>query len=175
MAALDGDGELIPNAKGRRDVTFFRRVVCQGECVALLVEANPHDDIKMDTTQSWYDFHFLNNTFQNVSEVQSKAWINPSLVRLSYRGRREQSEVRSAKALVGLSLEYAAPFPLTYMFHPQATQIYCSIFVLLLQIRRAKCALERILVRGSASNTMHLGSGQKVCFAMRSKLSWFVK
>jgi len=140
-----------------------------------LMGANPHHDVKMDTSQTWSDFHFLNSTFQDVSGAQCKAWINPSLVRLSYRGRREHSEIRSVKALDGLSLEYAAPFPLTYIFHPQAIQKYCSIFVLLLQIRRAKNALDRILVRGTASNILRLGSGLKVCFAMRSKLSWFVK
>jgi gamma-tubulin complex component 5 len=48
------------------------------------------------------------------------------------------------------------------------------MFVLLMQIRRAKGVLERILVRS-------FGEGQgyreemKVFYAMRSRLSWFVK
>lgn len=51
----------------------------------------------------------------------------------------------------------------------------CSeVFVLLMQIRRAKGVLERILVRG-AGESQSYREEMKVFYAMRSRLSWFVK
>ena len=79
------------------------------------------------------------------------------------------------KSIDGLLVEYAVPFPLTYIFGPRVLQAYGSLFVFLLQIRRAKSVLERILVRGAITGVPHLGTELKVFYAMRSKLSWFVK
>jgi len=78
------------------------------------------------------------------------------------------------KALDGLAVEYAVPFPLTYIFQPGALQGYGEVFVLLLQIRRAKGVLERILVRGKARGERLRGE-LKAFYAMRSRLSWFIK
>ena len=49
----------------------------------------------MDNTQKpWSDFHLLNTLFNDVIQVNlsadAKEWLNPSLVRLSYRGSREK-------------------------------------------------------------------------------------
>ncbi|KAH7916234.1 Spc98 family-domain-containing protein [Hygrophoropsis aurantiaca] len=129
---------------------------------------------KIDSQQKWDDFHFLNSAFADVLESSASKWIDASLVRLSYRGNGAVTINRTVKALSGLSVEYAMPFPLTYIFSPRVLQIYSSIFVFLLQIRRAKNVLERILVRGSIVNTPHLGEGMKVFYAMRGKLSWFI-
>ncbi|WP_317094361.1 hypothetical protein, partial [Alkalibacillus haloalkaliphilus] len=73
-----------------------------------------------------------------------------------------------------LAVEYAVPFPLTYVFQPAALQVYGEVFVLLLQIRRAKGVLERILVRGETRGDMLRGE-LKVFYAMRGRLSWFIK
>ena len=85
--------------------------------------------------QPWADFHFLNTLFNDVIEANlsadAKEWLNPSLVRLSYRGNREKerSVKRTVKAIDGLLVEYAVPFPLIYIFQPTAIQDYCDIFV----------------------------------------------
>ena len=135
----------------------------------------------MDNTQKpWSDFHFLNTLFNDVIEVDlsdAKEWLNPSLVRLSYRGSREkdQSIERTVKAIDGLLVEYAIPFPLTYIFQPSTIQGYCDILVFLLQVRRAKNVLEKILVRGVRGREKRLKEGLKVLYAMRSRLSWFIK
>ena len=131
--------------------------------------------------QSWTDFHFLNTLFNDVIEANLSAnareWLNPSLVRLSYRGNREKdrSIKRTVKAIDGLLVEYAIPFPLTYVFQPTTIQDYCDIFVFLLQVRRAKSVLERILVRGERGREKKLKEELKVLYAMRSRLSWFIK
>ena len=131
--------------------------------------------------QSWADFHFLNTLFNDVIEANLSAdareWLNPSLVRLSYRGNREKdrSIKRTVKAIDGLLVEYAIPFPLTYVFQPTTIQDYCDIFVFLLQVRRAKSVLERILVRGERGREKKLKEELKVLYAMRSRLSWFIK
>ncbi|KAK0498251.1 Spc98 family-domain-containing protein [Armillaria luteobubalina] len=130
---------------------------------------------KMNTQQHWNDFHFLNATFNDVVEagthVGAKEWVQLSLVRFSYRGSREKVASRTVKALDGLLLEYAVPFPLTYIFTPRTLQVYGEIFVFLLQIKRAKNVLERILVRG---DDRKVGNELKTFYAIRSRLSWFV-
>ncbi|GLB34196.1 putative spc97 / Spc98 family proteim [Lyophyllum shimeji] len=134
---------------------------------------------KMDAQQPWSDFHFLNTAFADVVGASSnggaKEWIQTALVRLSYRGGKDKDRTiaRTVKALDGLAVEYAVPFPLTYIFQPAALQGYGEVFVLLLQIRRAKGVLERILVRGEARGERLRGE-LKVFYAMRSRLSWFI-
>lgn len=56
-------------------------------------------------------------------------------------------------------------------------QVYSSVFSFVLQIRRAKNVLERILVRSALANAnvANMGGELKVFYAMRGKLSWFVK
>jgi gamma-tubulin complex component 5 len=129
----------------------------------------------MDCNQDWDDFHFLNTAFGDVVESASTKWVKTSLVRLSYRGSKDKAIHRTVKAIDGLQIEYAVPFPLTYIFGPHILQVYDSILVFLLQIRRAKSVLERILVRGAIASSPHATDKLKVFYAMRSKLSWFVK
>lgn len=117
----------------------------------------------------------MNSAFGDVLDVGSTRWIESSLVRLSYRGNSDRAISHTVKSIDGLLVEYAVPFPLTYIFGPRVLQAYGSLFVFLLQIRRAKSILERILVRGAIASVPHLGTKLKVFYAMRSKLSWFVK
>ncbi|KAJ7047193.1 Spc98 family-domain-containing protein [Mycena alexandri] len=135
---------------------------------------------KMDSQQAWGDFHFLNTAFQDVVEAGSntgaKQWIQASLVRLSYRGSKDggRGVSRTVKAISGLLVEYAVPFPIAYIFSPRILQVYGEVFVFLLQIRRAKSMLERILVRGGAGRDGKLGNELKAFYAIRSRLSWFI-
>lgn len=128
---------------------------------------------KMDSQQFWNDFHSLNSAFSDVMESSRSNWIEPSLVRLSYRGSKAASVTKTMRAIDGLLVEYAVPYPLTYIFTPSVLQSYCSIFIFLLQVRRAKSVLERILLRDTVSNVV-LRNELKVFYAMRGKLSWFV-
>ena len=134
----------------------------------------------MDAQQSWGDFHFLNTAFGDIVEASTNAgakkWVQTSLVRLSYRGNKDKDKTihRTVKAIDGLLVEYAVPFPLIYIFQPATVRVYAEIFAFLLQIRRAKNVLERVLVRGDARATT-LRAELKVFYAMRSRLSWFIK
>ena len=129
----------------------------------------------MDSQQSWGDFHFLNTTFTDAVEsglhVGMREWVQLSLVRMSYRGSKEKSVGRTVKGIEGLSVEYAVPFPLIYVMTPKTLHVYGDIFVFLLQIRRAKAVLERILVRGDSRK----GNEMKSFYAIRSRISWFIK
>src|SRR6266550_4215172 len=133
----------------------------------------------MDAQQPWGDFHFLNTAFADVvaasvSTGQQTQWIRPSLVRFSYRnnGNRDRDKTidLTVQALNGLSVDYAVPFPLAYIFQPRVVQVYCDIFVFLLQAKRAKSVLERILVRGEAAR-----HELQPYYAVRGRLSWFIK
>jgi gamma-tubulin complex component 5 len=128
----------------------------------------------MDSRQQWNDFHFLNSAFSDMVSASGKTpWISTSLVRLAYRGSKDKPATshRTVKAMDGLIVEYAVPFPLIYIFTPEVLQKYGSIFLWMLQVRRAKSVLERILVRDQLGG----GAELKVFYAMRSRLSWFVK
>ncbi|KAJ7770975.1 Spc98 family-domain-containing protein, partial [Mycena maculata] len=135
---------------------------------------------KMDSQQAWGDFHFLNTAFRDVVEAGTSTgaqeWVQPSLVRLSYRGSKDggRGVSRTVKAISGLLVEYAVPFPIAYIFSPRILQVYGEVFVFLLQIRRAKGMLERILVRGGAGRNGRLGDELKAFYAVRSRLSWFI-
>src|SRR5258705_36207 len=135
----------------------------------------------MDSQQPWTDFHFLNTAFNDVvnsnANVGAKDWINPSLVRLSHRAGREKDQgiKRTIKVIDGLILEYSVPFPLIYIFQPKDLKEYNEVFNFLLQIRRAKNVLERILVRDVQGRSKGLKDELKVFYAMRSRLSWFIK
>ncbi len=129
----------------------------------------------MDSGQFWSDFHFLNNTFRDTLNKYSLNWIEPTLVRFSYSGSRDKASRRTVDALEGLLVEYAAPFPLTYVFGMHTSSVYCTIFVFLLQIRRAKSVLEGARMRDITSHLELKEYASKIIFAMRSKLIWFIK
>ncbi|TFK25989.1 hypothetical protein FA15DRAFT_693484 [Coprinopsis marcescibilis] len=136
---------------------------------------------KMDANQSWGDLHFLNTAFSDVVRANLAAgtpeWIQLPLVRFAYRGPRDKDKSvnSTVRAIDGLSLEYAVPFPLTYIFRPEIIQVYREIFGFLLQIHRAKHVLERILVREEKeARNQTLRGEMKVFYAMRSRLSWFI-
>jgi len=134
----------------------------------------------MDAQQPWGDFHFLNTAFTDVvaanTNFGAKQWIQTPLVRLFYRGTRDSYKTanRTVKVIDGLSVEYAIPFPLTYIVQPIAINTYGEIFVFLLQIRRAKSVLERTLVRGSERGKKP-NVEMKVFYAMGNRLTWIIK
>lgn len=132
---------------------------------------------KMDSQQAWFDFHFLNSAFRDVVEMSYRRWIDPSLVRLSYQDSPDKAITRSVRRLDPLFVEYAVPFPLTYICGPEAIQSYSSIFVWLTQIKRARSLLENTVLRGSGlvSRDAHQQAEMKAFYALRNKLSWFVK
>src|SRR5258708_6071884 len=129
----------------------------------------------MDSGQTWSDLHFLNNTFRDTLNKYSLHLIEPTLFRFSYSGSRDKASKRTVDALEDLLVEYAAPFPLTYVFDVHASGVYCSIFVFLLQIRRAKSVLEGAPMRDIACHLESKEFANKIIFAMRSKLIWFIK
>ncbi|EIW76310.1 hypothetical protein CONPUDRAFT_92988 [Coniophora puteana RWD-64-598 SS2] len=135
---------------------------------------------KMDTSHLWNDFHFLNNAFSETVAARSSGsskWIESPLVRLSFRGS-SSAVPRSVRVFEGLLVEYAVPFPLTYIFTPNVLETYGSILVFLVQVRRAKRLLERIIIRSSVldagAREKQLQAELKVFYAMRGKLSWFI-
>ncbi|KAK7049704.1 hypothetical protein VNI00_005735 [Paramarasmius palmivorus] len=136
---------------------------------------------KMDAGQTWNDFHFLNTAFTDTVELShsnstgSRSWLQLPLVRLSFRssGMKEKPIGKTVKAIEGLLVDYAVPFPLTYIFTPRIMEIYGEIFTFMFQIRRAKSVLEKILVRGERGKS-DTYSGMKIFYAVRSRLSWFI-
>ncbi|KAI0080871.1 hypothetical protein K474DRAFT_1704411 [Panus rudis PR-1116 ss-1] len=167
------DCELYRHLVAAEDLYLMRRGDSMSHYLDVLF-------VRMDSTQPWTDFHFLNSAFRDVVEAGRTPWIDPSLVRFSHRSAssKDKSKVitRTVRAIEGLSVEYAIPFPLTYIFNPRTMQVYSSIFAFVLMIRRAQRVLQRILVRSALDGMLGAGmkSELKAFYAVRGKLSWFV-
>ena len=129
----------------------------------------------MDLGQTWNDFHFLNNTFRDTLKKYSVNRIEPTLVRFSYSGSRDKAFKGTIDTLGDLLVEYAAPFPLTYIFGLHTSGVYRSILIFLLQIRRAKNVLEGAHMRDIISRQKSKEDSNKIILSMRSKLIWFIK
>ncbi|KAI9064813.1 hypothetical protein FKP32DRAFT_1675206 [Trametes sanguinea] len=165
------DCDLWEHLNAIEDLYLMRRGDAMSHFVDILFA-------RMDSRQPWNDFHFMNSAFQDVVAMYPgrARWIDPSLVRFSYPARapsQERNVAHTVRALDGLLIEYAVPFPLTYIFGPRTMRVYSSIFTLVLQIRRAKSVLEKILVRGGLFGRQ-MDAEMKVFYAMRGRLSWFV-
>jgi len=170
MKVLLEDCELEHHLNVMEDCYFMRRGDVMNHFLDSLFA-------KMDSQQAWSDFHFLNSTLRDVVEMSYHRWIDPSLVRLSYQDSPDKATTRSVRGLDPLFVEYAVPFPLTYICGPKAIQSYSSIFVWLTQIKRARSLLENTVLRGSGlvSRDAHQQAEMKAFYALRNKLSWFVK
>lgn len=130
----------------------------------------------MDSNQPWNDFHFINKAFREVTQLGSQTWIHAPLVRFTHRGNKEPNISRTVRVIDGLAIEYTVPFPLTYLFGPESSASYSSLFCFLLQIRRAKSVLDRILTRGLVKNVLDSSMPNvKIFHVLRGKLLWFVK
>ncbi|QRW15773.1 SPC97/SPC98 domain-containing protein [Rhizoctonia solani] len=125
---------------------------------------------KIDAQKPWSDYHLLNSLFRDVISATSTSWIDPGRVRLVYRGTKTRSSARSIRAVHGLEVEYEFPFPLPYVFGTSALHLYSQVFVLVLQLRRAKMVLDHILVRDHGTSRPEL----KVIYVLRGQLTWFV-
>jgi len=170
MKVLREDCELEYHLNVMEDCYFMRRGDVMNHFLDSLFA-------KMDSQQAWFDFHFLNSAFRDVVEMSYHRWIDPSLVRLSYQDSPDKATIRSVRGLESLFVEYAVPFPLTYVCNPKAIQSYSSIFVWLTQIKRARSLLENTVLRGSGLGAR--GTNQQAemqaFYVLRNKLSWFVK
>ncbi|KAI0005111.1 Spc98 family-domain-containing protein [Russula compacta] len=129
---------------------------------------------KMESGQTWNDFHFLNNTFRDTLKKCTINKMEPTLVRFSYSGSRDMALRGTVYALDDLLVEYAMPFPLTYIFGLHPSSVYRSVFIFLLQIRRAKNVLEGGRMRDIANRQQSKGYANKIIFAMRSRLIWLI-
>ncbi|KAG8772569.1 hypothetical protein FRC12_002993 [Ceratobasidium sp. 428] len=125
---------------------------------------------KIEMQKPWSDYHLLNSAFRDVLSVTSTAWIDLSRVRLVYKGTKARSGARSMRAIHGLAIEYEFPFPLSYMFGTTALDVYSQVLVLVLQLRRAKMVLDRILVRDVGAYREEL----KMVYVLRGQLMWFI-
>ncbi|KAI0353132.1 hypothetical protein OH77DRAFT_1407845 [Trametes cingulata] len=176
------DCDLWAHLNAMEDLFLMRRGDAMSHFVDILFT-------RMDARQAWNDFHFMNSAFRDVVALYpgtsrtrtgngGSRWIDASLVRFSYPAKssalQERSVAQTVRALDGLLIEYAVPFPLTYVFGPRTMRVYSAVFVLVLQVRRAKSVLERILVRSGLGGGKEMDAEMKVFYAVRGRLSWFV-
>ncbi|CAE6478232.1 unnamed protein product [Rhizoctonia solani] len=157
------DCELWRHLHAMEDLCFMRRGdIMTHFCDNLFA--------KIEAQKSWSDYHLLNSSFRDVISATSTSWIDLGRVRLVYRGTKARSSARSIRAVHGLEIEYEFPFPLPYVFGTNALRLYSQVFVLVLQLRRAKMVLDRILVRDHGAGRPEL----KMIYVLRGQLSWFV-
>ncbi|KAF8603465.1 hypothetical protein BDV93DRAFT_606747 [Ceratobasidium sp. AG-I] len=157
------DCDLWGHLHSMEDLCFMRRGdVMTHFCDVLFA--------RIEGQKPWSDYHILNSAFRDVLSATSTSWIDLGRVRLVYRGTKARSSARSMRAINGLEVEYEFPFPLPYMFGTTALDMYSQIFVLVLQLRRAKMVLDRILVRDVGAYRAEL----KMIYVLRGQLMWFI-
>ncbi|KAG8817533.1 hypothetical protein FRC18_000463 [Serendipita sp. 400] len=130
---------------------------------------------KLDAHQKWHDLHFLNSVLRDVSAVDRKSWIDFTLVQFTVRGGRQRSNTSTVQCFEGFTADYAVSFPLTYLLRRPSASVYPSIFVLLLQIRRVKVAVEGIALKGVIRPTATEDTADVNSFyALRGKFAWAI-
>ncbi|KAG8686379.1 hypothetical protein FRC08_012534 [Ceratobasidium sp. 394] len=157
------DCDLWSHLGAMEDLCFMRRGDVMTHFCGVLFA-------RIEMQKPWSDYHLLNSTFRDVLSATSTSWIDLGRVRLVYRGTKARSSTRSMRALYGLAVEYEFPFPLSYMFGTTTLEVYSQVLVLVLQLRRAKMVLDRILVRDVGAYREEL----KMVYVLRGQLMWFV-
>lgn len=130
---------------------------------------------KLDAHEKWHDLHFLNKVLREVSMRDRKPWISPELVQFQVRGGREKNNISSVRCFDGLVADYTVPFPLTYILQRPSSAIYASVFVLLIQVRRAKSVMDHLSMKDASQVASGLDVGDlNQFFALKAKFSWFI-
>lgn len=146
------------------------------------------------------DPHILNAAFSEIVESDPELWISPLLVTFSSKRSLRHlhgSASRSVKVLDNISIDYAVrrsfpsagrklltrerpdcqvPFPLHFLFDPPTMKARSSIFILLLQLRRAKNLTSRLSLFKKDEWQSTRDSHETLAFyALRKRLAWIVK
>ncbi|KAG8998877.1 hypothetical protein FRB93_013444 [Tulasnella sp. JGI-2019a] len=130
---------------------------------------------RIESGEHWSDYHMLNSLLKDAVASSPVHWIDVSLLRLSYRSINSFSVSKTVRGLEGIALAYQMAFPLNYLFTPRAMGEYSSIFVFLLQLRRAKYALENLPpLKGHQAAANISRDELNAFYAVRGKLSWLV-
>ncbi|KAL5527461.1 hypothetical protein ACEPAG_6252 [Sanghuangporus baumii] len=166
MNLLHSDCGLLYHLRAIEDLFLSRKGDILDDFCDVLFSA-------IDSKKIWTDYHFLNTALRETVESRRAYWIDSNLVRLSYKSNSRNALQRSVKCFDGLTVEYAAPFPLVFVIGSRASEVYNAILVMLIKIRRAKTFLDNILLR-SQNETLRSQDELKSFYAIRSKLSWFV-
>ncbi|CAG8629893.1 11660_t:CDS:2 [Acaulospora colombiana] len=130
--------------------------------------------MKLDAQQKWHDLHFLNGNLRSVSSVDRVPWINIELVQFHVRGGRERNDTLT------LTSDFdprKVSYPLTYLLRRPSAVVYSSVFIFLLQIRRSKALIDRILLhnREWRNGTRNEENDPNFTYALRSKFAWIIK
>ncbi|KZT50429.1 hypothetical protein CALCODRAFT_188828 [Calocera cornea HHB12733] len=154
------------------DVYLFRRGDLMNDLANVIFD-------RLETRHTWFDYHALNAAFRDLLATRSESRIDASLLRFWYTKPREDAAARMTRCLSGLSVTYEVPIPLLYLLTPETLQKYSTVFVLLMQVRRAKRLIDGIVVRRGLRKHVDLWEESatediKNFFAFRSKLSWFL-
>lgn len=114
----------------------------------------------------------MNAAFRKAAKLDHL--INPSLVTFSYKTIRDRTVDRTVTAIEGLSVEYAVPFPLVYLFGSESSTSYSQIFCFLLQIQRSKSVLDQISLNKVNAQFSKQRPFLMTFYLIRWRLSWFV-
>lgn len=115
----------------------------------------------------------MNAAFRSIAKTDQL--LNPSLVTFSYKAARDRKSDRSVEAIEGLTVEYAVPFPLVYLFGSESSMCYSQLFCFLLQIRRSKFVLDQISLNKVNVQFSKQRPFLVTFYLIRWKLSWFIK
>ncbi|KAI1917968.1 hypothetical protein LOZ61_000082 [Ophidiomyces ophidiicola] len=126
-------------------------------------------------SQSWNDRFLLTEHFQQTFGNVPCVDASRVIARCIKVSRDEfEKHCRSVKILKALSLEYVLPWPVANIISKKSISTYQRVSMLLMQIRRAKYALEK---RSSSTRYFKLQAYSKddiLSFSIRYHFLWFI-
>ncbi|KAN0065174.1 hypothetical protein ACQY0O_001671 [Thecaphora frezii] len=139
---------------------------------------------RLDSSQgeAGLDFHYLNSSFRDAmtshghdANEGAGSWIDTGLVRI-YAGEPLQSRSQGVGQLSQITVRYQVPWPACYCFTPAALATYQEIFVLLLQVQRARKVVASLLKASHRQQHQHLHMpSMRKFWSLRKKVDWLVR
>lgn len=125
--------------------------------------------------EAWNDGFLLTELFQGIFGALPCIDIGSLAVRPAAGSYKNiQSKRRSMKILGSINIRYTLPWPVANIIKQESVTVYQSIFVFLLQAKRAKHILERQRLLKSALPASESEDRENhLVFSLRHRLLWF--
>jgi gamma-tubulin complex component 5 len=122
----------------------------------------------------WSDRYLLTELYRGVlGSVKCVSTESIGILSTSQVSRRVEFKSRSVKMLCDISIEYTLPWSVANIISKSSIRIYQRVSTFLMQIRRAKYALERLRLLWSSAPGQDAGDGRLLGYAVRHRLLWF--
>ncbi|KAL7276255.1 hypothetical protein RUND412_000762 [Rhizina undulata] len=122
--------------------------------------------------ETWGDRFLLTEMVQGV--FAGVGVVEVERLRMKAKQGGDRRERRGVGVLVGVEVEYALPWPVMNVIQKTSFQVYKAIFTFLLQIRRARYVLERLVLLKEDFRVVGEEPDGSLYYLLKQRLLWFV-